>query len=267
MNKFKVAALVVSICVILLWATSTKNKDRTVLDGIESARLVAGRAAIPKDKELQAIQNATYTQQQEFIEKYSPFIDRELFKDYGILRINKSALTGRERANASPDSAPPNTGKGLFETIFLNLFREGGNLKDNKATDADQEQSSKARTAAEQALQDKLRLEQIARLTALSGTQTTETNGRAPFDYGSRIVKAIKPNLIFTEQFSGNPLAEVEVTVAPDGLILGRKLVRSSGNVDWDSAVLRAVDRAVRLPRDANGTAPSPMVLSFRPNE
>ena len=126
MNKFKVAALVVSICVILLWATSTKNKDRTVLDGIESARLVAGRAAIPTDKELQAIQNSTYTQQQEFIERYSPFIDRELFKDYGILRIDKGALTGRERANAiSPDSALPGTGKGLIETIFENLFREG----------------------------------------------------------------------------------------------------------------------------------------------
>ena len=261
----------VSICVILLWATSTKNKDRTVLDGIESARLVAGRAAIPTDKELQAIQNATYTQQQEFIEKYSPFIDRELFKDYGILRINKSALTGRERANASPDSALPNTGKGLFETIFLNLFREGGNLKDNKATDADQEQSSKARTAAEQAFKDKLRLEleQLARLTALSGTQTTETSDQAPLDdgYKSRIVKALNSNLIFTEQVSGNPVAEVEVTVAPDGLIIGRKLVRSSGNVDWDSAVLRAVDRTVRLPRDTNGTAPSPMVLSFRQKE
>ena len=52
---------------------------------------------------------------------------------------------------------------------------------------------------------------------------------------------------------------------APDGTIVGRRLVKASGNKEWDDAVLRALDRTEILPRDTDGRIPSPMTIDFTP--
>jgi TonB family protein len=81
------------------------------------------------------------------------------------------------------------------------------------------------------------------------------------------IVARVKPNIYLTEEVPGNPSADVEVRCAPDGTIVGRRLVKSSGNKEWDDAVLRALDRTGVLPRDTDGTVPSSMLIGFRPRE
>ena len=53
----------------------------------------------------------------------------------------------------------------------------------------------------------------------------------------------------------------------PDGSIVGKKLVKSSGNPAWDEAVLRAIDRTNSLPRDENGKVPPTLLLEFRPQD
>ena len=85
--------------------------------------------------------------------------------------------------------------------------------------------------------------------------------------YGGRVVARIKPNIVFTDVVNGNPRAEVEIRLLPDGTIVGSKLTQSSGNKAWDDAVLRAVERTATLPRDENGKVPSPIVLGFRPQD
>lgn len=85
--------------------------------------------------------------------------------------------------------------------------------------------------------------------------------------YGGRVVARIKPNIVFTDVVNGNPRAEVEIRLLPDGTIVGSKLTQSSGNRAWDQAVLRAVERTATLPRDENGRVPSPIVLGFRPQD
>ena len=70
---------------------------------------------------------------------------------------------------------------------------------------------------------------------------------------------------MFSDDISGNPKAEVEVRSAPDGTIVGKKLVRSSGVKAWDEAVLRALDKTEALPRDTDGRVPSPVVIEFKP--
>ena len=66
---------------------------------------------------------------------------------------------------------------------------------------------------------------------------------------------------------AGNPSALVEVRCAPDGRIISRKLLESSGLPAWDEAVLRAVDRTEVLPLDENGRVPSPLQIEFRPKD
>ncbi|MDP5023253.1 MAG: TonB C-terminal domain-containing protein, partial [Burkholderiaceae bacterium] len=133
------------------------------------------------------------------------------------------------------------------------------------------EKAEQERVAAETALKDKLRQENLARLTSLAGatgdTGTAKKSSGPSPTYAGKVVAAVKPNIIFSGDTTGNPAAEVEVTSLPTGEILGRKLKRSSGVKAWDDAVLRAIDRTGRLPRDIDGRVPSPMLISFRPKD
>lgn len=85
--------------------------------------------------------------------------------------------------------------------------------------------------------------------------------------YAGRIIARVKPNIVFTETIQGNPQAVVEVRCAPDGRIVSRRLVTSSGVAPWDEAVLRALDRTEVLPADGDGRVPSLMQLSFKPRD
>jgi colicin import membrane protein len=85
--------------------------------------------------------------------------------------------------------------------------------------------------------------------------------------YAGRIKARVRPNIVLTSTISGNPTATVEVKVAPDGTIVGRKLVTSSGSPMWDETVLRAIDKTEVLPKDVDGRVPPTIVIAFRPNE
>ncbi len=97
------------------------------------------------------------------------------------------------------------------------------------------------------------------------GTGTAAQGGAPSASYVGRLIGLIKPNIVFTGQVEGNPSAEVEVRAAPSGAIISKKLVVSSGNKDWDEAVLRAIDRTATLPRDNDGRVPPALILVFRP--
>ncbi len=85
--------------------------------------------------------------------------------------------------------------------------------------------------------------------------------------YAGRIKARIRPNIVLTDNVDGNPLATVEVRLAPDGMITSRKLIKSSGAKAWDDAVLRAVDKTEILPRDIDGRVPPVIEIDFKPRE
>ena len=85
--------------------------------------------------------------------------------------------------------------------------------------------------------------------------------------YAGRIRASIKPNIVFTESVSGNPEAEVEVRTAPNGSIIGSKMLKSSGIKAWDEAVLKALDKLGTLPRDVDGRVPPSLIITFRPKD
>lgn len=132
----------------------------------------------------------------------------------------------------------------------------------------------KARQVAEAKRTETLRKENLARMQAMAGaTGSAESKGTAarssgPSDsYGGRIRARVRPNIVFTDDVSGNPTAEVEVRMAPDGTIVGRKLTKSSGVKSWDEAVLRALDKTEILPRDVDGRVHTPLTIAFRPKD
>ncbi len=126
----------------------------------------------------------------------------------------------------------------------------------------------------EEAKLAKQRDDQLKRMQAMAGaTGPANATGQALRDaapsaeYGGRVKARIKPNIVFTSEAVGNPVAEVEVRVGPTGRILGQRLLRSSGNKAWDEAVIRAVVRTEVLPRDVDGRVPPVIVIEFKPNE
>jgi colicin import membrane protein len=85
--------------------------------------------------------------------------------------------------------------------------------------------------------------------------------------YGGRIRARIKPNIVFTEEIAGNPTTEVEVRTAPDGTIISRKVVKTSGNTAWNDAVIKAIDKTEKLPPDVDGRVPPSLIITFRPKD
>jgi colicin import membrane protein len=103
--------------------------------------------------------------------------------------------------------------------------------------------------------------------TGAPGSTGTALKDAAPSaSYAGKLIARIKPNILLTENVTGNPAADVEVRASPTGTILSRRLVKSSGNKDWDDAVLRAIDRTAELPRDTDGRVPPVLVITFTPS-
>jgi colicin import membrane protein len=140
-----------------------------------------------------------------------------------------------------------------------------------KTKAAEKAKADKAEKAAA-AQADALRKENLKRMQGLAGasggenaTGTALKSSGPSASYAGRLVGRIKPNITYPGDVAGNPRAEVEVKVAPDGTILSRRIVQSSGNKAWDDAVLRAIDKTEVLPKDTDGRVPPVIVLGFRP--
>lgn len=152
--------------------------------------------------------------------------------------------------------------------------------KDKQAKQAEDERKKREdeRLAREKADDERLarqRDENLRRMMGQAGgaagqTATTGTAARtaAPSAaYAGKVKAAVRPNIVFTGTASGSAPAEVEVSAAPGGSIIARRLTRSSGDKDWDEAVLRAIDKTQAMPRDTDGRVPATLIISFRPNE
>jgi len=152
--------------------------------------------------------------------------------------------------------------------------------KERKAAEekkkAEQEKQRRDALRAQQEAQklDAMRKDNLNRMAALAGaTGAPDAKGTAPQSsgpspgYAGRISARIKPNIVFTDDIAGNPVAEVEVRTAPDGTILSRKLIKSSGVKSWDEAVLKAIDKTEKLPPDTDGRVPGSLIIGFRPKD
>ena len=130
------------------------------------------------------------------------------------------------------------------------------------------EQAEAARQAAARDAYLKRMQQGLAGATGGPGDTGTALRSSAPSaSYAGRIMARIKPNIVFTDLIDGNPMATVEVRLAPDGTIVAKRLVKSSGVKSWDDAVLRAIERTEVLPRDVDGRVPPPFQIDFRPRD
>jgi len=161
------------------------------------------------------------------------------------------------------------------KALLLKKAAEDKRLADEKIVQRQRQAAleDQRKQAKEATLQEantaKQREENLKRMLGQAGaTGSANATGNAARDaapsaaYAGRIKARIKPNIVLTQEVLGNPIAEVEVRCAPDGSIVGRRIVKTSGNPVWDDTVLRAIDRTAKLPLD-NGQILPTMLLVF----
>jgi len=147
-------------------------------------------------------------------------------------------------------------------------------LKKEKQDKQLKEKQAKAEDAKREAKLEAQRQENLRRIQGMAGasggpgaTGTALKSSGPSASYGGRIKARIRPNIIYTDMPAGNPVAEVEVRTLPSGQIVASKLLKPSGDAEWDKAVLRAIDKTETLPRDTDGRVPPVLVISFQPRE
>ncbi|MBP6407108.1 MAG: cell envelope integrity protein TolA [Ramlibacter sp.] len=153
----------------------------------------------------------------------------------------------------------------------------GEKVAREKKLQQEQQKQQDAKSAAEAKKMEELRQQQIARALRMAGqaegTGSADARGTArqssgpSASYAGRIKARVKPNITYTDTPVGNPIAEVDVRTSPDGTIISRKLVKSSGVKSWDDAVLNAIDKTEVLPRDVDGRVPPLLILVFQPKD
>ena len=149
-------------------------------------------------------------------------------------------------------------------------------LKAEQLAKAEQAKADALKTRQSQQSADKQRDDNLKRLNELmtgagGGAQGSTSRATAggkgtSTTYGAIATAAVKPNVVFTEAFDGNPLAKIEVRLQLDGTIISSRIVQASGNDNWDKAVLNAVIRTGRMPKDVDGKLPDTiLILEFKP--
>ncbi len=122
---------------------------------------------------------------------------------------------------------------------------------------------------------EKERQANLQRITGLAGASgTAKDTGTAlkasgpSASYGGRLRAAIRPNVVYSKDVVGNPVAFVEVRLLSDGTVISQKLNKSSGDPDWDDAAMKAITRTRVLPRDVDGRIPDLyMIIEMRASE
>ena len=147
-------------------------------------------------------------------------------------------------------------------------------LEDKKKAALDSKRKEAALAQQEAKKLELMRQENLKRMSGLAGatgasnaTGTAQRASGPSASYAGRIIAIIRPNIVFTDDIAGNPTAEVEVKAAPNGSIISRRLLKSSGVKSWDDAVIKAIDKTEALPRDVDGRVPADLIISFRPKD
>ncbi|MBT2325639.1 cell envelope integrity protein TolA [Variovorax paradoxus] len=144
--------------------------------------------------------------------------------------------------------------------------------KKKQEAEAAKKKEAEAKATAQAAADRAATLKRMQGLAGASGSDTatgTALRSSGPSgSYGGKVAAAVRPNVVFpdAELVSGNPGAEFDVRLAPDGTIVGTPaLVKTSGLPNWDEAALRALQKTEKLPRDIDGTVPPRLIVTLRP--
>ncbi len=153
-------------------------------------------------------------------------------------------------------------------------------LKQEKADKADKAKKDKElakekarREKEEQQKIDKLRQEQMARITgsgtpSATGEAARSTGPRGDPNYAQAIRAKIRSSLNFGgDAINSNPKVIFKVDLLPSGEVLNVKLLKSSGVPAFDDAVEKAINKASPLPKKKDGSVDREIEVTYNLKE
>jgi colicin import membrane protein len=131
-----------------------------------------------------------------------------------------------------------------------------------------QEQLASEQKALDQQRQERQLRELLAAQKADAARKATAARASALGDYIARIQAKVRGNWILPQDLQGNPEAIFLVTQLPTGDVLLIKLLKSSGNPAYDTAVERAILKSSPLPLPSDKALfDRELKLTFRPRD
>jgi colicin import membrane protein len=118
--------------------------------------------------------------------------------------------------------------------------------KKKQEAEAAKKKEAEAKAAAQAAADRAATLKRMQALAGTGGEGNAARSSGPSGSYGGKVAAAVRPNVVFPEAelVNGNPGAEFDVRLAPDGTIVGTPtLVKTSGLPNWDEAALRALQK------------------------
>jgi colicin import membrane protein len=175
------------------------------------------------------------------------------------------------------ESPPPPAPDIAIERAAEKRKKELQAKKDEAAKEkaaAEAERAERARKEAAQAKAEDTRLakareEQMKRmLGSLQGSGNaagTAAKDAGPSQaYVDRLRAMLRNSVTFPDNGGPNPTVEVRVSATASGTIIAHKIVKKSGNDEFDDAVQRGLDRLGTLPRDSDGRVPQDILIVHR---
>lgn len=151
-------------------------------------------------------------------------------------------------------------------------------LKQDKADKAKKDKElakEKAKREKEEQIKiDKLRADQMARITSgngpasATGEAARSTGPRGDPNYAQAIRAKIKSSLNFGgDAINSNPKVVFKVDLLPSGEVLNVKLLKSSGIPAFDEAVEKAINKASPLPKKKDGSVDREIEVTYNLKE
>jgi colicin import membrane protein len=173
-------------------------------------------------------------------------------------RINKQKQRDREKAEKEEDKKQKEKAD------------EAKRVDDEhkKQIEANKRQAEKDAKVAEQIRKDVMKgITGDANSTSTSGTSIKSQGSKLDAGWAGRINTKIKSNTNFGGVSDNNAPVEYDVRLLPDGSVAGNpRKTKSSGNPEFDDAVLRAIFASQPFPPDSSGSVPRDTItISHRP--
>lgn len=137
--------------------------------------------------------------------------------------------------------------------------------EEKKAKEAKEAAAKKA--AADQAFKDAMRGDVMGAAGIPGGTADRNQAGGGNYSgYGAKIRACVQPGVSFPTppQSGSNPTVQYRVQLKSDGTVAGVKLLKTSGNPNFDQAVERGISRCTPFPKPDSGSYPSYIDVDYR---
>ena len=197
----------------------------------------------------------------------------ERAKEQKLEQQKREAELEKQRAKLEAQKKQEEAKKKRDEELAKRKLEQQKQLAEAKKKEDEKKRKLAEQEARDAKLRDQIRQDTMKRLAQAAGTGSPDSSGTAMRSsgpsgtWGGKVQSLVVPRIVFTDEASSNWVTDVEVRMAPSGLIMSRRIVKPSASKAWDDAVLRALDSVQTLPKDTDGRAPAVAVIGFRPKK